>query len=718
MAKKPSYEELEQRVKELEKEAEKRKQAEEALQESEKKYRALFSNAQVALFRTGIIDGKLLEINERYAKMAGFSNIEDCMKEFNAADAWVDPKSREHLLRLLKANGFVNDYDAEIIRNDGTRIWISFSATIFPEQGFLEGSIIDITDRKRAEEALRESEERFHVAFLANPSAVAISRQEDGVWIDLNQAALDIFGYTREEAIGKSALDANLWVDPKDRQRIVLALGQGGGVKNQEVRFRRKDGRVIIASLSVQPLTLNGVKHFLVIAEDITEEKKAEAAARYVLKVSQALNRINALVHKTLVFDEIMQNILSEGTVTLGCESAAVSLREDHSWLVTHVHGMPSTYIGARMNDEQERHGLLALQSRNPVAVDEASHDDRFDREHFRRHNTHAVLVSPLVIHDNPLGAIFFNYRTGPHEFTEAEVQFVRQLSAMASVALENARLFSENTLANKALKKAHDELELRVQERTAELEKANVELIQSNKKLEELNKELQDFAFIASHDLQEPLRKIQTFGDLLIADCAAILDETFKDYLNRMQKAAATMSDLLDSLLAYSRVAAMAEPLKATDLKILVEKALSNLEIMIEEMNARVEVQDLPTVRVDPAQMIQLFQNLIANALKFHQQDQAPHVKIYARLKDENGTHEICVEDNGIGFQEQYVDKIFVPFQRLHGRSSLYEGMGMGLAICKKIVERHGAEITAKSELGKGSTFIVSFPAKTKQPS
>ncbi len=691
------------------------KRAEEMLQESEKKYRALFSNAQVALFRTRLFDGKLLEINERYANMAGFSNIEDCIAEFNAADAWVDLNSRNHMLRLVKENGFVNDYDTEIIRNDGTRIWISFSATIFPEQGFLEGSIIDITDRKRMEEALRESEERFRVAFLANPSSVAIGRQEDGVWIDVNQAALDIFGYTREEVIGKSALDANLWVDPKDRQRIVLALGRSG-VENQEVQLRRKDGSVIIASVSAQALTLKGVKHFLFITEDITARKQAEEATRYAMKVSQAVNRINALVHRTLVYDAIMQNILSEGIATLGCGSAVTSLRQESGWTITHVCGMPDDYIGAQMTDDQERHALLALQSRKPVLVDDAFHDHRFNREHFRRHNIRAVLIVPLVVHDVPLGAIFFNYHTGTHKFMEAEVQFVRQLSAMASVALQNARLFAENSQTNQALQKARDELELRVRERTVELEKANAKLVKYNSQLGELNKELQDFAFIASHDLQEPLRKVQTFGDMLAAEYAARLGEPFTDYLDRMQNATARMKDLLDSLLAYSRVVTQAKPLKETDLRRSAEDALSNLQIMIEEKNARVEVRDLPTIRTDPVQMIQLFQNLITNALKFHQPDKSPNVKIYGRMKDENGAHEICVEDNGIGFQDKYLDRIFMPFQRLHGRTSSYRGTGMGLAICKKIVERHGGEITAKSELDKGSTFIVSFPAKKNQ--
>jgi signal transduction histidine kinase len=194
-------------------------------------------------------------------------------------------------------------------------------------------------------------------------------------------------------------------------------------------------------------------------------------------------------------------------------------------------------------------------------------------------------------------------------------------------------------------------------------------------------------------------------------------LDEISRDYINRMQKAAGRMQNLLGSLLSYSRVSTKAEPLRGTHLKKSVESALSNLEIMIKEKNASVEVGDLPTVKADRVQMIQLFQNLIGNALKFHGENNSPYIKIYARkVADANEVYEICVQDDGIGFDERYVDKIFLPFQRLHGRSSEYEGVGMGLAICRKIVERHGGKITARSEPGKGSTFIVTLPAKGRR--
>jgi light-regulated signal transduction histidine kinase (bacteriophytochrome) len=250
-------------------------------------------------------------------------------------------------------------------------------------------------------------------------------------------------------------------------------------------------------------------------------------------------------------------------------------------------------------------------------------------------------------------------------------------------------------------LRRSRNGLELRVRERTAELELRN--------------KELQDFAFVASHDLQEPLRKVRTFCDMLAARCGVSVDEASRDYLMRMQTTAARMQDLLNSLLAYSRVTAKAEPMMETDLAKCVEAALSNLEILIREKNPCVEVGDLPTVRADRVQMIQLFQNLIGNGMKFQSKGKTPHVKIYGRSGGENEAYEICVEDNGIGFDEKYLDKIFLPFQRLHGTSSDYGGVGMGLAICKKIVGLHGGKITARSEPGKGSTFIVTLPSERK---
>ncbi len=238
---------------------------------------------------------------------------------------------------------------------------------------------------------------------------------------------------------------------------------------------------------------------------------------------------------------------------------------------------------------------------------------------------------------------------------------------------------------------------------------------------LERSNKELEQFAYIASHDLQEPLRKIRTFGDRLQMKCDQQLDEVGRECLARMQDAAQRMQRLIDGLLTLSRVTTQGQEFVRVNLEEVVQEVVRDLEAQIEKVQGRVEVGHLPTIYADPLQMRQLFQNLLGNALKFHRPDEPPLVRVSGRyLRDRTQrsasaaeTEEFCrivVEDNGIGFEEKYLDRIFNMFQRLHPRD-VYEGTGVGLAICRKIVQRHGGSITAQSTPGKGSTFICLLP-------
>lgn len=226
-------------------------------------------------------------------------------------------------------------------------------------------------------------------------------------------------------------------------------------------------------------------------------------------------------------------------------------------------------------------------------------------------------------------------------------------------------------------------------------------------------NKELERFAYVASHDLQEPLRKIITFGDRLTEHSGAVLDDTAKDYLHRIGHAALRMRQLVEGLLQYARVTMPSQFFGQVDLEALLREVLLDLEVMVVRLKARVELGSIPKVKGDPLQMRQLFQNLITNALKFSDKERSPWVRIYGK-KSLDGFAEIFVEDNGIGFDEAQKEKIFLPFQRLHDPQE-FEGIGIGLAICHRIVQRHGGQITAKSVLGKGSTFIVKLPLQNK---
>ncbi len=232
-------------------------------------------------------------------------------------------------------------------------------------------------------------------------------------------------------------------------------------------------------------------------------------------------------------------------------------------------------------------------------------------------------------------------------------------------------------------------------------------------------NRELEEFASVASHDLQEPLRKIQSFAAVLRDEQSANLNAEGLDYLERIQSAATRMRILISDLLEFSRLASKGRPFLPVDLNAVVAEVLSDLQTRVTETSGNVEVRTLPTVSGDALQMRQLLQNLIGNALKFSKPGEAPVVRVSAEIvagldasgrARRGGTCRILVADNGIGFDEKYLDRIFTIFQRLHGRGD-YEGTGIGLAICRKIVERHGGTITAQSQPGHGATFIVTLP-------
>jgi two-component system, sensor histidine kinase and response regulator len=240
-------------------------------------------------------------------------------------------------------------------------------------------------------------------------------------------------------------------------------------------------------------------------------------------------------------------------------------------------------------------------------------------------------------------------------------------------------------------------------------LQAVTKQLIEKTEKLRESNKELEDFCSVASHDLKEPLRKVSIFGDRLSKECSDSLNEKGKSYLANIQDATDRMGQFIDDLLEFSKVTFAAKEFKPVDLNIIIKKVLGNLEAQIEQVNGVIKVQSLPTVKANPLQLSQLFLNLISNSLKFRKKEVSPIINIQS-MPTGDETVKIIVQDNGIGIDSKSLERIFNPFERLNPNSA-YEGSGMGLAICKRIVDRYKGTITVESELDHGTQFNIVWP-------
>ena len=295
------------------------------------------------------------------------------------------------------------------------------------------------------------------------------------------------------------------------------------------------------------------------------------------------------------------------------------------------------------------------------------------------------LVLTALKDEDTKLRAL----RSGAKDFLSKPFDLTE-----ASLRIKN---LLEMRLLHQRVRMHNQILEDQVQVRTAELERST--------------EELTNFAYIASHDLQEPLRKIIAFGDRLVTKFGSVLNDTGQDYIERMQKSAIRMKGLIDDLLHFSRVTLSSTPFQEVNLNDVISEVLSDLEAQIERTKGRVEVDTLPCIAGENFQIRQLFQNLISNGLKYHIDEVPPVIKIkYAGF--DKDLEEIYIEDNGKGFDEKHLDRIFRPFERLHGHSE-YGGTGMGLAICHKIVTHHKGQITAKSQPNQGATFIVKLPSR-----
>ncbi|MGZ3919155.1 MAG: sensor histidine kinase [Bacteroidia bacterium] len=319
---------------------------------------------------------------------------------------------------------------------------------------------------------------------------------------------------------------------------------------------------------------------------------------------------------------------------------------------------------------------------------------------------------------------IFKGYKAGAVDYIYKPIQ-PELLRAKVAVFVDLYKKNHQLLIQEQRLKAINKSLEIEVKDRIASEEKVielNKQLLKNIEELESTNKELDQFAFIASHDLQEPLRKIRTFSNRVVTKYKDQLDEEGRMYMDKMQGACERMQNLINDILAFSKIAVSKEALVYSDVNALIDEVLSDMDLQIQEKNAKITVHKLPKIYVYPSLIKPLFQNLINNSLKYSQKGVEPVIEISGKIETHEDGGKISdkkycrfqVKDNGVGFEQQYAEQIFTMFKRLHGNSE-YAGTGIGLAICKKIVEEHHGYISAKSAVNKGATFTITLPAELK---
>ena len=510
----------------------------------------------------------------------------------------------------------------------------------------------------------------------------------DGRILMANRALLRMLGYDSFEELAARGLEDGAFEPTYQRAGFKERLERDGEIRGLESEWVRRDGTRFYARENARAVrdAAGALLHYEGTVEDFSDRRRDEVERQMIFRIIEGVSTTANLAELFRLIHEAIGEVMYAENCFVALLDRATGLLH-FEFFVDEYDATPAPRPPGRGFT-----GYVLSHGRPLLLTDE---EQRRMAEWGEVEAIGTLSASwlgiPLRTPGETIGALVVQHYTDTAAYSVRDVEFLTSVAGQIAFAIER--------------KRAEDELKA------------------SAARLEQSNRELQDFASVASHDLQEPLRKIQAFGDRLKTKCAAELTDEGRDYLGRMQNAAGRMQTLINDLLTFSRVTTKTRPFTPVDLGQVAREVLADLEVRLAEVGGRVEVAELPDIDADPLQVRQLFQNLIGNALKFRRPEEPPVVRVSAEIVPAAEARaaltvpaaEACrirVSDNGIGFDPKYLDRIFTVFQRLHGRDK-YEGNGVGLAVCRRIAERHGGSITAESAPGLGATFVVTLPVR-----
>lgn len=686
-----------------------RKKTEEAVNQSRKLLYDIINGFPSAIFVKDV-EGRFLIVNNKLEEQLGIKNEELKGKtDYDIITKELAEYYRANDKKVLKEGKPISfEEEADLI--DGHHTFIANKFPIYDIKGesYGVGSIsTDITKRKKLEEELRDNEEKYRSLYSSMSEGVALhdivynsdNEPVDYVIIDVNPRFEKITGLKSDEIINRKASDV-YGTDNPPYIEIYAPVAAGGEPTEFETYFEPMDKHFRISVVSPK------LDKFATIFEDITERKKAEEYKQKLLEKEQQLTE------ELQTSNEELQSTTEELLTTnskLQIQSDLMDLSLDAIIMGNRDGGIELWNNGAKKlygyskseTIGQPIYELLFTEFPRPWPEIEAELRTGGVWEGELKHRTknlRKIIVSSRIQ--------LIKGNDGQEKYLESNRDITSRKKAEEQVnELLNSeqRLTEELRVSNEELQSTTEELQVS----NEELQNQQDELRKLIDKLEVSNRELEQFAYVASHDLQEPLRMVSSFTQLLEHRYKDQLDEDADDYIGFIVEGAYRMKDLIDDLLAFSRLNTETKPFEVFNMETALNSVLSYLKSSIEEHDVKITHDSLPSINGDSSQIQQLFQNLISNAIKFRG-DESPCIHISAEKTGYGWL--FGVRDNGIGIDTEHQEKIFEVFRRLHTRDE-YEGTGIGLSICKKIVERHGGRIWVESKEGEGSTFYFTMP-------
>ncbi|BAY97410.1 multi-sensor signal transduction histidine kinase [Tolypothrix tenuis PCC 7101] len=688
-----------------------RKQAEEQLRTSERRYKAILDAIPDLMFRLSRA-GEYLDLKGDGAnivlpreEIVG-KNLEDILPtdvvaiSQDAIAKTLDSHNLQTCEYQLPTPLGIRDYEARLVASDTDEVL---------------AIVRDITERKLAEANLQSLAQKYSKAFRCSPNPISLSTLEEGRYIEVNDSFVRLSGFERDEAIGRTSFELNMWVNNRDRMKLLQHLRDLGMVRNLEIEFRAKSGQILTSLLSAEIIELDGTPCILAVNHDITERKQVEAQLRLSAQRDRLLTETLARIRSSLNLEQILQTTVTEVRQFLQADRVFIGLNDAQQGGKTVAESVDPKYpaiLGWTTEDKTYLQELKTLLSTNRVRlvedIDQIAASPKL-KEHYQQFQTRATLAVPIMVNNELLGALVANQCSGPRQWQAIEIDLLQQMSEQLAIAIQQARLYQELAILN-------TNLEHQVEERTAQLQ-------QKMQELEGLQRVKDVVLHTVAHDL-----RTSVMGNLLVLknllknrgqnqEASPAEIPVPRSVIERMIQGNDRQLGMIDSLLEIHSCEGQGMSLRRelVHFSTLLESIIKDLQPMLNQNQAILNnllPDDLPLVMADPTQL----QKVVANLFTHRLQNNPPGLRFTVKTKIEPGMIRTEIHDNGIVMSKLECDRLFDLSVR-EPQACCSTSLALKMYLSRQIIQAHGGEIGVSSSRKYGLTFWFSLPLATPSP-